>query len=242
MKICVAQTQPFKGDIQRNIENHKKILAIAISYKADIIIFPELSVTGYEPNLAKELALHPDDHRLNVFQEISDAHTITIGVGVPTINNLGICITLILFQPHQLKQLYSKKYLHPDEEEFFCSGQNFTSLLINNTKPALAICYEIFVPEHLENVSVSGAEIYIASVAKSLGGIDKALQRLSDIARQCSMTVVMSNFIGESDGLKNAGKSSIWDSKGFMIGQLDDTHEGFLILDTLTQELIKKTI
>lgn len=56
MKIAIAQTRPFKGDISANIETHKKLIELAISYKADTIFFPELSVTGYEPELAKDLA------------------------------------------------------------------------------------------------------------------------------------------------------------------------------------------
>ncbi len=53
MKICVAQTRPVKGDIQGNIENHIKLIDLAVLNGADTIIFPELSITGYEPELAK---------------------------------------------------------------------------------------------------------------------------------------------------------------------------------------------
>jgi len=56
MKICIAQTTPIKGDIEKNIENHKKLIALSIQENADIIVFPELSLTGYEPKLVKELA------------------------------------------------------------------------------------------------------------------------------------------------------------------------------------------
>jgi predicted amidohydrolase len=49
MKICAAQTRPVRGDIQTNIDNHKKLIDLAVSNGADIIIFPELSLTGYEP-------------------------------------------------------------------------------------------------------------------------------------------------------------------------------------------------
>ena len=52
MKICAAQTRPVKGNIQQNIENHKKLINLAVVNGADIIIFPELSITGYEPELA----------------------------------------------------------------------------------------------------------------------------------------------------------------------------------------------
>jgi predicted amidohydrolase len=46
MKICVAQTRAIKGDIQSNIDNHKKLIDLAISNGANIVIFPELSLTG----------------------------------------------------------------------------------------------------------------------------------------------------------------------------------------------------
>lgn len=242
MKICVAQTRPIKGDIQSNIDNHKKLIDLAVTYGADMVIFPELSLTGYEPELAKELATNQDDSRFDDFQKISNTSQITIGVGVPTKNNTGICISMIVFQPHKARQTYSKKYLHPDEDAFFISGQSFTGLKVNKTNIALAICYELSVPEHSENAFKSGAEIYMVSVAKFVTGVDKAMKRLSDIAKKYSMTVLMSNCVGEADGYECAGKTSIWNNKGLLVGQLNDTNEGIIIIDTDTQALIEKTI
>ena len=242
MRIWVAQTRPIKGDIQNNIDNHKKLIDLAIFNGADIVIFPELSITGYEPALAKELATDQDDGRFDDFQRISDAEQITIGVGVPTKDGTGKCISMLLFQPHEARRTYSKKYLHPDEEEYFISGRSFTGLEVNEAKVALAICYEISVPEHAEDAFKSGAEIYIASVAKFANGIDQAINRLSDIAHRYSMTVLMSNCVGEADGFECAGKTSIWNNKGLLVGQLNDQDEGLLIIDTATQELIETTI
>jgi predicted amidohydrolase len=242
MRICVAQTRPVKGDIQSNIDDHKKLIDLAISNGADIIIFPELSLTGYEPKLSKELATNRDDSRFDDFQKIADTKQIAIGVGVPTKDSPGICISMVIFQPHKARQTYSKKYLHPDEEEFFMSGQSLTGLKVNKANIALAICYELSVPEHAENAFKSGAEIYIASVAKFVNGIDKAIDSLSEIANRYSMTVLMSNCVGQSDGYECAGKTSIWNNKGLLVGQLNDKTEGILIIDTDTQELIEKTI
>ena len=119
MKICVAQTRPIKGDILANIDHHKKLITLALSNGADTIIFPELSITGYEPELARELATDQNDSRFDVFQEISNDRRINIGIGVPTKNNTGNCISLVLFQPHKPRETHSKKYLHPDEVRFF---------------------------------------------------------------------------------------------------------------------------
>lgn len=52
------------------------------------------------------------------------------------------------------------------------------------------------------------------------------------------MTVVMSNSVGPSYNFVGAGKSSVWNSKGKLLGQLDDSHAGILIIDTLTSEVI----
>lgn len=242
MKICVAQTRPISGDVQRNIDNHLKFIDLAVSNGADTIIFPELSITGYEPELAKELATDQDDSRFDDFQQIADAKQVTIGVGVPVRNKTGISISMILFQPQKARQMYSKKYLHSDEEPFFVSGESSIALLGDKANVALAICYEISVPEHAENAFRSGAEIYIASVAKSVDGVEKAVKRLSEIANQYSMTVLMSNCIRHCDDFECGGKTSVWNNKGLLMAQLESMKEGIIIINTDTQELIEKPI
>ncbi len=149
---------------------------------------------------------------------------------------------MVIFQPHKSRKTYSKKCLHPDEEEFFIGGQSFTGLVGDRANIAPAICYELSVPEHSENAYKSGAEIYVASVAKSMNGVDKAVKSLSGIAKKYSMTVLMSNCIGPCGGMECAGKSSIWNNQGLLVGQLNDTNEGIIMIDTDTQEIIEKTI
>lgn len=234
MKISVAQTRPIVGDIIGNCINHQRLIALAVSQRSDVIIFPELSLTGYEPKLAHSLATHPDDSRFDVFQKLSDENQITIGVGIPLNMNPGVCISMIIFQPRHDRRLYSKRYLHPDEDPFFVIGENFPTLLINKIQIGLAICYELSVLNHAELAAKHGAAIYIASVAKTVEGISKALVRLSEIARQYAIPVMMSNCIGDSDGEEYAGKSSIWNDQGELLAQLDDKSEGILIFDTST--------
>ena len=242
MKICVAQIRPAKGDIGSNIDKHKKLIDLAVSNGADIIVFPELSLTGYEPALAEALATTQDDSRFDGFQIISDAGQIIIGVGVPTKTGAGICISMVVFQPGQPRQTYSKKHLHADEEPFFVSGQNLATLKAGKTDIALAICYELSIPEHPENAFRNGAEVYIASVAKSAGGVEKSFPILSGIARQYSMTVLMSNCTGPCADGECAGKTAIWHSDGLLAGQLNGTDEGILMIDRETRELTAKTV
>lgn len=237
MKLCVAQIKPVAGAVQQNIDRYKKILALTITQGADAVIFPELSITGYEPTLARQLATGQNDSQFDTFQQFADTHSLTIGIGAPTKSETGLCISLIIFQPHKARQTYSKEYLHPDEEAFFVRGQRFTGSVHPEANIALAICYELSVPEHLENACKNGAEIYLTSVAKSSEGVEKASERLATIARQQSMIVLMANCIGPCDNFVGAGNSAIWTNTGVLAGQLDDTHEGILLIDTDTQAI-----
>jgi predicted amidohydrolase len=238
MKICLAQIRPVKGDIDINISNHKKFINLAVLHKADVIIFPELSITGYEPTLAKALACEIDESRFDCFQEISDTNNITIGIGAPVKKDDGIRIGMIIFRPHTARLLHLKKYLHADEEPFFISGQNLDCPISNEANIALAICYELSVPEHSENAFKNGAEIYIASVAKTVDGVDKATRTLSFIASKYSMTVLMANCVGICDGAECGGKTSVLDNKGLLLAQLGDLNEGIIIIDTATGNII----
>ncbi len=242
MRICVAQTKPVSGDIESNMDRHKKLIHLAILSGADTIIFPELSLTGYEPTLAKTLAAHKNDSRFDDFQRMADANAITIGAGVPLKTNRGVCIGMVIFHPHQKRQVYAKKYLHADEEPFFVSGQNGTDLMDHKPNLALAICYELSVPEHAENAFRQGANVYVASVAKSASGVDQANKRLSEIAKTYSMTVFMSNCVGFCDNFESAGKTSVWNDNGLLVGQLDDVHEGILVFDTVSQACVQTVI
>lgn len=238
MKICIAQTNPVKGNITKNIQNHIKLIHLAIENDADIIVFPELSITGYEAELATQLATTKDDERFEQFQKISDANQIMIAIGLPTKSKKGICISLLIFQPHKTCKTYSKKHLHPGEEEYFVTGENLLPIPFKNHKIAFAICYETSVTEHTNTVFKNDATIYIASVLNSIKGVDKDINRISNIAKKYKTIAVMANFVGESGGYDCAGKSSIWNTKGDIIGQLDTKNEGIAIVDTDTEKVI----
>ena len=147
MKICIAQTRPIKGDISANIDKHIKLIQLACSLKANSIFFPELSLTSYEPELAKELATNQDDHKFDSFQQISDSNKVTIGLGIPTKTKTGIKISMIIFQPDLPRLTYSKQQLHSDEFPYFENGNRQVILTVEGKKVAPAICYESLQPE-----------------------------------------------------------------------------------------------
>mgnify|MGYP002398837107 CR=1 FL=1 len=232
MRICLAQSLPVKGDITINLHHHAQMIHRAADHGAHLIVFPELSITGYEPTLAAELAIDADDSILNPLQEISNAKNIAIGAGMPVKNDEGITISMLVFQPHQPREIYSKQFLHADELPFFKSGEPHAVSLFKKHRLGMAICYEISVPEHAARAHDAGAQVYIASVAKSVTGVKKALTELPAIARKYSMPVLMANCVGHCDDFDCGGKSSVWNAAGKLLVQLNSVDEGLLVFDT----------
>lgn len=236
MKICIAQTQSIKGDIQKNIKNHLKFIERGITYKADLIIFPELSITNYEPQLAKALATKAENKLFNPFQEVSDQKGIVIGVGIPTMATNGIQISLLIFRPNKERVVYSKQLLHKDELSYFVKGERQNIFTIKGKKIAFGICYETLQEAHFVNTIKNGADVYIASVAKPQNGINKANKHFPIMAQSYSTPIFMANCVGHCDDFMSVGQSAVWNAKGESVSQLDATNQGILIYDTETEQ------
>jgi predicted amidohydrolase len=148
---------------------------------------------------------------------------------------------MIIFQPKKERITYSKQYLYKTEIGFVSEGSKQIYLHIDSKNIiAPAICYELSVPEHSQSAYANNANIYMASVLNSVSGVDDDIQKLSDIAKRYQMTTFMSNYIGQSGGYECAGKSSIWNDEGTLIGQLNNKNEGLLCFDTETKEVFKE--
>jgi predicted amidohydrolase len=234
MKICLAQIASAKGDLAQNLVQHIVYVNKAVALGAELVVFPELSLTGYYPSLAAEISCYNNDVRFTTLQEISDTSGIMIGVGVPTQGLPGVCISMIIFQPHTHRLVYSKKYLHADEEPFFVSGENIPIVNIQNTNVSFAICYELSVISHIKTAVEHMADIYIASVVKSPQGANKASTILRNYAKQYQIPVLMVNAVGLAEDTICGGISSAWSNDGSLVNQLPSDLEGILFFDTIT--------
>jgi predicted amidohydrolase len=234
MRICAAQLRPVAGDIASNLAKHLKLIDLAVAVGADLVYFPELSLTGYEPRLAKALATNEGDSRLDTLQEYSEAHNLLIGTGLPISFESGVRIGMVWFSPTAPRRTYAKQLLHADELPFFVRGESQLMLKVAGHSLAPAICYESLIPDHSEHAAKLGADIYLASVAKSTGGLAKALSHYPKVARKHNMYIVMSNCVGPSDDFVSVGHSAVWDRKGQMLARMDSDSEGVVLLDTTT--------
>ena len=82
-KIAAAQVASIRGDIDANIAAHAAAIEAAAKHEVSALVFPELSLTGYEPDLAAELAMLPTDRRLECLLVLARQHHMKVVVGAP---------------------------------------------------------------------------------------------------------------------------------------------------------------
>ena len=236
-KIAIAQTRPIVGPVENNLTQHHLLVELAAREGAGLIVFPELSLTGYEPKAAASLARAPEDACFLTIQALANLNGLSIAVGVPTQGDLMPRISTLVFRPHLEVEVHSKHYLHQDEWPYFEPGGNPLCLLSEAPAVALAICYELSVPQHAQDALRAGASVYVASVAKTEQGVNGANERLAKIASEYSIDVMMANCIGAMDGTECVGRSGVWNSEGRQLGHLSSDEAGVAVLDVTTKEV-----
>lgn len=236
MKLIAAQIDCLPGSIEHNLDKHVDVIEIAASLGGDAIVFPEMSLTGYEPRLAEVLAMQPEDERLDVFQWLSDRFGMLIAVGVPVkkagMNRIG----MLVFQPELPRSLYCKQQLHPDELPFFAPGAGQSLFPRGEHLLAPAICYESLQADHARHAAQAGAQVYFTSVAKSQRGVEAARTHYPVIAREHGMTVLMANCVGKADDYVAAGQSGVWNAEGALVVAADAVGEALVVYDLVSGE------
>jgi len=230
MNIALAQIHPKDEEIEYNLNEHYKLINLAANQGAELIVFPEMSITGYVKERAGELAFSEQDSRLNKLRELAAQNNIVVIAGAPIKLPSGLHIGLFIIFPNNTHQIYTKHFLYTGEEEFYTPNQNLNPMIkLGNESISLAICADITNPVHPENAKSSGASIYIASIFYSRKSIDEAHNLLSSYAHKHSMTVMMVNFCGESCRIQAGGRSGIWSETGSLVAELNELDSGLLI-------------
>ena len=240
MKIAAAQLKPVAGDTSANINRHLAFIELAAKNSANLVYFPELSISGYEPTMANTLVMDISDTALDVFQESSNTFDIIIGIGVPLSSNGQVHIGMVWFQPSKRRCSYAKQLLHADELPYFISGDEQLILQAGGFKLAPAICYESLQESHVDKAVSLGATVYLASVAKSEEGIPKAMQYYATTAKKHNIFIILVNCIGPSGDFVSAGQSAAWSPTGELLSQMKNDSEGILIIDTDNNSAILK--
>jgi len=233
LKIAVAQIHSIKGNVEENTKTHLKAIGKASLEGVHYIVFPELSLTGYEPELAQQLAFSKQDIRLTPFIESAIKNNISIALGVP-IKSLGLPkIGIMIISNKGQIDSYEKMYLHEGEALFFGKGSTPCLLNIANTKIANAICADTNNPKHIQACVQLDADIYIAGVLISEAGYKADTAALAEYAKQYNMLVLMANHNQITGGWKPIGKSAIWSEQG-LLACANETDNALVIAEKLS--------
>ncbi|AAN68627.1 MULTISPECIES: carbon-nitrogen hydrolase family protein [Pseudomonas] len=238
MKLCAVQLASLKGDLPGNLQRHLVCIEQAAALGAELVVFPELSLTGYEPSVARQAALPVTSARLDPLQAACDRLGITVAVGLPLPTPDGLRIGMPIFCPEAPRQVYAKQRLHDDELPYFTPGDQALLLEVGEHRVAPAICYESMFLAHAAVARERGADLYLVSVAKTAKGIREGYAHYPEVARELGMPVLMANCVGPADTFIGAGGSAAWDSQGHLLASLDDHSEGLIVLDTRSASAI----
>src|SRR5438477_1218537 len=109
--IAVAQTCPVRGDVQANLDEHIRLARLAASEVAEVVVFPELSLTGYELALAKDVAFSEGDPCLSSLLDLAASNGTTLVVGAPVRLGSVLHIGAFILYPDRTTGLYTKHHL-----------------------------------------------------------------------------------------------------------------------------------
>ena len=233
--FAAAQCAIRAGDISANLALHMQFMQHAREHGVGFLLFPELSLTGYEPTLAKNLAQDLDCALLAPLRQLAQEACMTTVVGLPLhlSNQEKPLIAAFILHPDGSLGIYTKQHLHPGEEHYFSPGKGGDLMCIEGLTVALSVCADFTHAEHPSRVAAQGAQVYATSVLIGETGHPHDSTLLQGYAKHLQMAV--SNHGGSTGGWASAGKSAFWDEQGQCVATTSGTGNRLLIITKKTQ-------
>jgi len=229
-KIAAAQVPSIRGDVERNLATHAEAMRGAARQGVSVLVFPELSLTGYEPDLAAKLAMTSADPRLSSLLALAREHRLETVVGAPLHNNAGKpAIGAILFGAQGTAREYRKMHLGTSEQPWFAAGESPLSLNVSDHTVGIAICADSSQPSHPLAYADLGADIYATGVLLNAEWYDTDVPRLAAYAARYRMLVLMANHAASVGTYTSVGKSAVWGPEGQLLAQAAGTENALVI-------------
>ena len=237
MRIALAQINTVVGDLDGNAERIRSRLAEAKEEQTDLVVFPELAVTGYPP---EDLLLRPSFVRAAQQQaeELArETRGIVALIGVPWLdrdlyNACAVCAA------GEIKTIYRKRFLPNygvfDEDRYFAPARDLVLLEHGGTLVGVTICEDMWQPgPPATELALAGAQV-LANLSASPFHLLRDRERgemFATRARDNSCFVAFCNAVGGQDELIFDGHSLLLDEQGRLLARGPGFDEALVIAD-----------
>jgi NAD+ synthase (glutamine-hydrolysing) len=237
MRLALAQINTVVGDLDGNAARIVGRLHEAREAGADLVLFPELAVTGYPP---EDLLFRPGflrQARRSLDQIAKETNDIAALVGFPWLerdlfNACAVCVG------GEVKAIYPKRFLPNygvfDEVRYFQPGRELLLLRSGEALIGPTVCEDIWQPgPPATDLALAGAHV-IANISASPFHVGKGLEReemLITRARDNACWVVLVNAVGGQDELIFDGHSLVIDEEGRVVARAPAFEEALLVVD-----------
>jgi NAD+ synthase (glutamine-hydrolysing) len=257
LTVGLAQIQPKIGDVAANLKTHLEQIKAAKSYGVDLLLFPELSLTGYNlQDLVYEVAMQPtsDDPTFRELLEASGDQHIDLMVGfVDTDERARYFIAAAYLSDGAVLHVHHKVYLPTytlfDEGRYFAWGDSVQAFETRFGRVGMLICEDFWHASPPMLLSLDRADLMLFHSASPGRGLDQG-DRLSS-ARWVQLVnqaygslftdyVIHCNRVGFEDGLNFWGGSTIVDPDGEVI-VAGPFHEEALIVQCIDLNQLRRT-
>ena len=253
IRIAVAQIDAAVGDVARNVRHHISYVKRAIAKGADVIVFPELSLTGYSlKDLNWDVALRVErPGAVKELLKLSRSITIIAG-GVEEGENFGLYNAAFVFEDEEIfsghRKIYPPTYGMFEEMRYFSPGKIVRSFNSKHGKLGLLICEDLWHLSLPYILASEGAEVLVALAASPtrMSGSSEELpsavinrEHHKSYARLLSSYVVFSNRVGIEDGVNFWGGSEIVDPSGEVLASAKLFDEDMIFAD-ITDEAVRR--
>ena len=209
--MAAAQPLCISYDAAANARAHATAVRSAA---ARVVVFPEMSLTGYELD-APVLAV--DDPRLAPLVEAcADTGALALA-GAPVAGTDGRAhIGVLVVTGTGATVGYHKMWLGPAEADRFTPGSDPAVLDVDGWRLGLAVCKDTGIPRHAADTAAAGIDVYVAGVLEHVQDAAVPDDRARRVAADHGVPVVIASFAGSTGGgyVETAGGSGIWAADG----------------------------
>lgn len=235
--VALAQISCQQADKAKNLTKIKNIVAKAKKLGAELVIFPELSLTGYVVrDEIYELAERIPGPSTRTMEEVAKKNQIHLVFGMPEISaktEATLHNSAVLIGPEGFIGKYHKMYLPThsifEEKRYFRPGYETAVFDTELGKLGLIICYDIYFPEVTRLTRLKGAELIVCISASP--GVRRSFFEVLTVARAIENTAFLAfvNLAGIQDGLQFWGGSRLIGPSGRILVQAKYDEDDFVM-------------